>query len=358
MEDYINISAFLIGASTAFFALFAIHILFWREERTRFQTVLGIIMAVWAVLNLKDIIITFPGMYKAEVLNWIMIADGWSALTFTVFILETVMPGWTTWKRLFFHSLPFAAFTLLYFVSKQAEWVITGYLIFLWCYAWTVVGFGYIKVKRHIRYVRNNFSNIDNIDVSWLKPVFFFAVVSQLLWLFTSIFSTNITDIAYYVSTIVLWLVVLHYSWNFQPIAEKNDEKDALAALKAAPPIAEGALEAAVEEQQLFLKKDLTISDLAQVLNTNRTYVSNYFGQVRGQTFYDYINQLRVERACIPMMKEHPEYALEYIAGESGFASISTFRRAFTKLTGQTPRQYRINLNKATEHDVFHASML
>lgn len=75
-------------------------------------------------------------------------------------------------------------------------------------------------------------------------------------------------------------------------------------------------------------------------LNTNRTYASNYLSQVRRQTFYDYINQLRIQRVSLPLMQEHPEYKLEYVASESGFASISTFRRAFVKFTGQTPSQF------------------
>lgn len=95
-----------------------------------------------------------------------------------------------------------------------------------------------------------------------------------------------------------------------------------------------------MEEQKLYLNKNLTLQELAMALGTNRTYVSNYLSQVRGQTFYDYINQLRIERASLPMMREHPEYKLEHIAQESGFASISTFRRAFIKLTGQTPSLY------------------
>ena len=95
-----------------------------------------------------------------------------------------------------------------------------------------------------------------------------------------------------------------------------------------------------MEEQQLYLKKDLTLSDLAEALGTNRTYVSKYLSQVLNQTFYDYVNQLRIERVSIPMMREHPEYKLDFVACESGFASISTFRRAFIKLTGQTPSQF------------------
>ncbi|MBQ9678378.1 MAG: helix-turn-helix transcriptional regulator [Prevotella sp.] len=339
MADYINISAFLIGITTAFFTVFALHILFWRKGRTRFQTVLGCIMAVWAVWNAKDMITTFPGMYRQEVLDWILIIDGWSALTYTVFVFEVVMPGWVTRWRLFLVSLPFAVFTLLYIIWSE-KWVINSYVVFLWCYAWAVVGIGYVKVRRHIHYVRENFSNIDRIDVAWLKPVFVFAIVSQLAWLFTSLYATVFTDIIYYISTIVLWLMVLHYSWDFRPIVVRKEGEDDTASQKNLLPIAEGQLEQMVEEQRLYLNSNLTLADIAKVLNTNRTYVSNYLSQVRGETFYDYINQLRIERVSLPMMQAHPEYKLDYVAKESGFASISTFRRAFIKLTGQTPSQF------------------
>lgn len=343
MADYINISAFLIGITTTFFTIFALHILFWRKSRTRFQTVLGCVMAVWGVWNAKDMVTTFPGMYRQEVLEWILVIDGWSALTYTVLVFEVVMPKWLTLQRLLLLTLPFGIFTLVYGVWPD-ECVIYAYLAFLWCYAWAVVCIGYVKMKRYLVYVRKNYSNIENIDVAWLKPVFFFAIVSQLAWLLTSLSGTVIADIIYYISTVLLWLMVLHYSWNFQPIViEKNMESESAANNKNALPIAEGTLERLMEEQQLYLKKDLTLSDLAEALDSNRTYVSKYISQALGQTFYDYINQLRIERVSIPMMRQHPEYKLDFVAHESGFASISTFRRAFIKLTGQTPSQYEVS---------------
>lgn len=347
MADYINISAFLIGISTAFFTIFALHILFWRKGRTRFQTVLGGIMAVWAVWNLKDIVTTFSGMYRDDVLNWILMIDGWSALTYTVLVFEVVMPGWVTLRRLLLLSLPFTAFTVAYALWPE-EWVIYGYVTFLWFYAWAIVGIGYVKMRRYLKYVRANFSNIDRIDVAWLKPVFAFAIVSQLAWLFTSLYATVFTDIVYYVSAILLWLMVLYYSWNFRPIVvgkeDEEDEEDEAAVMhkSSMTSLPEGQLEKLMETQRLYLNKNLTLSEIAHAMGTNRTYVSNYLSQVRGQTFYDYINQLRIEQISIPMMREHPEYKLEFVASESGFASISTFRRAFVKLTGQVPSQFEV----------------
>lgn len=345
MEEYMNISTFLIGVSTTFFATFAIYILFWRKDRTRFQTVLGWIMMIWTLSNLKDIILTFPGMYTQHVLDWIMMIDGWVALTYTVLVFEVVIPRWTTLFRLSMQAMPFAVFTLLYIIWPVQE-VIYSYSVFLWCYAWTVVGIGWMKARRHIRYVRENFSNIDRIDASWLKPVFFFAIVSQLTWLITSLIATVITDIIYYASTLILWTMVLRYSWNFYPIPmEQFTEKSTDEKKSGVSVIEEGVLERVMEQQQLYMNKNLTLADLARELKTNRTYVSNYLSQVRGQTFYDYINQLRIECVSIPMLKEHPEYTLEYVSEKSGFASISTFRRAFIKLTGQTPRQFMTNID-------------
>ena len=339
MFDYLNISTFFIGFSTAFFSIFAIHILCFRRCRTRYQTILGIVMAVWAVSNIKDLVITFPGFYTERVLNWIMIIDGWSALTYTILVLEVVMPGWTTMKRLLLLSMPFAIFTVIYAFCPTKE-VILAYCIFLWCYAWTVIAIGYVKAKRHISYVRSNYSNIDDIDVSWLRPVFIFAIVSQLSWLLTSLCATVAADILYYVSTLVLWLMVLKYSWNFRPVAISGQEHSRPQQPQSVLPFAAGTLESLVEQQSLYLNADLTLQDLATMMHTNRTYLSQYLRDNVGQTFYDYINRLRIEKKSIPMMREHPEYTLEYVALQSGFGSISTFRRAFQKFTGMSPSQF------------------
>ncbi len=332
-----NILAFLIGVCTAFFTTFAVHILWWRKNRTRFQTTVGCIMAVWAIWCFKDMVVTFPGMYTEKVLNWITMIDGWSALTYMVFLFEVVLPGWMTLRKIALQILPFALITIAYYLWPVTL-VIYVYWGFLWFYAWFIVIFGYFKTTKYLAYVRKNYSNIEKIDVSWLKPVFFFSIVSQLTWLFTSIYSSILVDVFYYLSSIVMWLMVLYYSWDFRPIViEKESEPSSSQKLT---PLPIGRLEKLVEEQQLYLNPNLTLNDIAQALGTNRTYVSNYLGQQVGQTFYDYINELRIEKKSVPLMEEHPEYTFEFVATQSGFASMSTFRRAFVKKMGMTPSQY------------------
>ncbi|MBQ8047253.1 MAG: helix-turn-helix transcriptional regulator [Prevotella sp.] len=338
-----NMQAFMIGVATAFFAIFSVHILYFRLERTRYQTVLGVVMAVWALWMGKDVIMTFPGMYTEDVLNWIMLIDGWSAIAYVVLIMEATRPGWTTRWRLLCLALPFAAFTLAYALWPR-QGLIYAYVVYLWFFGWTVVVVAWVHVKRYIRFVSNNYSNIDGIDVSWLRPVFVFAIVSQLTWLFTSLYASATADVIYYVLTIAVWLAVLYYSWNFRPVIIDMEEKEmAKSVCYEVSPVDEMGLKRAIEDEQIFLDPDLTLATLAKAVGTNRTYMSNWLSDVQGQTFYNYVNRLRVERASIPLMNEHPEYTMDYIAEKSGFGSVSTFRRAFQKFTGQTPQTYKAN---------------
>ena len=336
----INLSAFFVGAATMYFAMYVARI-FAMESRTRY------IFVLWTLLNLKDILITFPSLYTPQMLNAIIICDGWSAISYTVLVFELTQPRWTTKSRLLKLCIPFAAFTLLYAVWP-VERVVQAYVCFLFVYAWTIVFIAYFRARRYIRYIRANYSNIDRLDISWLRIVFLFAIISQLAWLATSLIANSIADTIYYISTIVMWQVVLHYSWDIKPIeieddteretdAEKEDDAERM-------PVREYTfvqrLEELMEQEELYLKKDLTLNELAAAINTNRTYLSDYFSTVCQQTFYDYINHLRIYKKSIPLMEEHPEYTIDHIANKSGFNSTSTFRRAFFKITGQRPRDY------------------
>jgi len=337
----INISAFFIGAATMYFTMWAALTLT-RKNRTRYQSVLGGIMALWALFNLKDIIITFPHYYTKEVQDYIILIDGWSAISYTLLIVELTTPNWTTWRRFLLLCIPWALFTLLY-ILWPADIVLNAYYVFLWCYAWTVVIVAYRKVRRYLKYIRNNFSNIDHIDISWLKYVFWFCIVSQLGWLATSMLYNIYVDAVYYLSTIIMWQMVIHYSYDIQPISIVEETETPMRDY----PFADD-LKHLMEDGQLYLNQELTLSEVATAVHTNRTYLSSYFNTVMGITFYDYINQLRIEKKAIPMMQEHPEFTLEYIAAESGFKSISTFRRAFHKMKGTGPGQYRRLLSTTT----------
>ena len=101
-------------------------------------------------------------------------------------------------------------------------------------------------------------------------------------------------------------------------------------------------LECLMAEKQLYLDPELSLPKLADYLNTTVNHVSQTINAGLQTTFFDYINQKRVE-AAIKLMRSDTtsREAILDIALEVGFNSTSTFYNAFRKVTGQTPGAYR-----------------
>lgn len=93
--------------------------------------------------------------------------------------------------------------------------------------------------------------------------------------------------------------------------------------------------------RHVYKNPDLTLTDLANLLNTNRNIISKVINQEFQMNFNDYVNKKRVE-AIIEKLKngEHKYSTLLGVALDSGFNSKTTFNRAFKKHTGNTPKQY------------------
>lgn len=336
-----NLLTFIIGFATAYFAFQAYSIL--REkERTRLHTFLGYIFAYWTFSCMKDIVQTFPGHYDSLTLNNIFMIDGWSALTYACFLFELTMPGWVTLRRLAALCTPFALFSAVYLVHPTSA-VVAVYAVFLGIFGLTILFVGYARARKYIGYIRENYSNIDGIDISWIKHVYLIAFASQLLWLVISLVKDKYLDTLYYITAIVMWQMVVSHCRGLRQVEleeDTNEQADTPAEGVRSYPFA-GVMESIVEEEKLYLNPNLSLSDLTARMGTNRTYMSEYFSSVKKITFYDYINALRIERMSVPMMESHPEYTIDYIARQSGFNSLSTFRRAFRKYTGYNPGQYR-----------------
>lgn len=94
-------------------------------------------------------------------------------------------------------------------------------------------------------------------------------------------------------------------------------------------------------EQQLYLNPELKLSDIANRLNTSSFVLSYLFSQHMGTSFYDYINQLRVEEFKQRVKKgESKRYTLDALATRCGYNSRTSFFRNFKKVTGMTPSEY------------------
>lgn len=106
-----------------------------------------------------------------------------------------------------------------------------------------------------------------------------------------------------------------------------------------------------VMHSELFLDKGLTLPRLANVLNTNTTYLSNSINSYYQKKFTDFINEQRVNYVLTRIEKDEAfrNYTISHIADLSGFNSSSAFYNAFKKYTGLTPSYYiKEKLNKVT----------
>ena len=81
----------------------------------------------------------------------------------------------------------------------------------------------------------------------------------------------------------------------------------------------------------------LTLDSLSEALHLNRFYISHIFCKRMGMSFPDFINGLRLERACDLLSKG---WNITEAAYASGFSSIRTFNRIFARERKMTPSQY------------------
>ena len=87
---------------------------------------------------------------------------------------------------------------------------------------------------------------------------------------------------------------------------------------------------------------ELSLAAVAHVVNMSATYFSEKFKEVTGINFVDYVGRTRIEKARNLLL--NPSRRVSEVAFEVGFQSLSQFNRAFKKITGQSPRDYRAKL--------------
>ncbi len=102
------------------------------------------------------------------------------------------------------------------------------------------------------------------------------------------------------------------------------------------------ALEELMQQQKTFLEPGITIDKLADLVNTNRHCLSQVLNERIGKSFYDFINQYRVNGAKKLLLDEkYSNQKIASIAYDAGFNSLSAFNEVFKKITGVTPSQFR-----------------
>lgn len=304
-------------------------------------------------LELKDMLYLIEGIWKNDYFSDIMMSiDMWCVPLTMLFLFELMSSKWVTLPKASLLISPSVIFTFLLAIvhSDLLFQITTVYSL--------ILGFGMLIVvfmasTRYDNHIKKNFSYTEGLSVLWVRTIIVSLFIYLLLWFFLFKYDYWVGDVFYYLITILMWSLIYVYTlkhavvdvpYLLNPFKNRecdNPENDAAMSDSCGKsyPFA-GLLDETMTEGCLYMNPNLTISDVASAVGTNRTYLSDYLNKQLNTTFFEYVNAFRVSRACNILTSEQTQ-SLEQTAEQCGFNSLSTFRRAFGKTMNCTPAEYK-----------------
>ncbi|WP_299440165.1 helix-turn-helix domain-containing protein [uncultured Aquimarina sp.] len=99
-------------------------------------------------------------------------------------------------------------------------------------------------------------------------------------------------------------------------------------------------LKVVMSTDEPYLKNDLRLKDLARIVDVSSHSMSQIINQSFKCSFFDFINQYRVEEAKRLIISE-PKITLLQVAFDAGFNNKTSFVNAFKKFEKKTPSSFR-----------------
>lgn len=376
--------------------------MFFYRHCSRLKIYVSVLMLTIVAQYVKDLIFignTYYGSRLEE--QYASSIDLLTLPMYAIVLVEACRPLWMNWSRAFCFYIPFVVLMVAFWVhpvplayhAMHFAAILCAVFILLWALR---------ELPRFERALKEEYSYAEYINLHWLRGVILLFFCLLMLWVYDSMASGVRYDNLFLFNSLVMWIaacfcfyrqsVVINAvkSYFVEPSednaetnldAAENDLDKAMAHLEAAEadqnaphahtqpesvaetvaepqPVAEQPVEPEPEELKLqqeaafaermyllfekehvYLNPRLRLSELAMLLGTNRTYLSQYFNQNCESTFYDFVNDYRIHHA--KLLLHSTDDTLETIAMNSGFNSLSTFRRAFVQREGMSPIEFR-----------------
>ena len=111
-----------------------------------------------------------------------------------------------------------------------------------------------------------------------------------------------------------------------------------------------GRLERLMQNDQVYKNSLFTWEKMAELLGTNRTYLSQTINEQTGLTFTHYMNKYRIEEARRILADPQDDTPIKAIAADLGFSSVTTFYTLFKAAVQMSPDQYRKHARSLREN--------
>lgn len=205
-------------------------------------------------------------------------------------------------------------------------------------------------LKKYSQLLKDNFSSMAKINLSWLKYIIIFFVCAFLV---TNIVTYIIINNESYRNVLVPINFMIYFiffntiffkGWNQQELFTGIDEKVKYKSSSLTKIEAEKWTEKLsyyVQTYKPYLNPGLTIDQLAEDINISPRILSQIINEQFKQNFYDYISRLRIEEAKRILSLPGEKKTILEIIYDTGYNSKSAFNQAFKKFTGLTPTEYR-----------------
>lgn len=262
------------------------------------------------------------------------------------FLLTIVMPNYINSRRSLLLIIPSVAFLIINTLVQSKTLYLTAFTYTILIAVTTFV-IAVVISFRYDRYLKNNYSNIDNKTVGWIRLVIYLFTAWYLAWNFIITQDNPLIDSAYYLFIITIWILIYKYSIKhivafdtkelFEATLLENQESNEREVEKNK---IEPILKTYMDTECPWLNPSLTLQELASALGTNRTYLSEYINNTLNTNYYDYLNSFRISFSC-ELLLSNPSLSTLQVGEQSGFKSLSTYRRAFEKHMGCSPTAYR-----------------
>ena len=179
------------------------------------------------------------------------------------------------------------------------------------------------------RWLRDNFADLQHKEV-WQSLVFI-ACILFVYGAYTVFFVGLASEFIAQVNTFIIIGFVL---WRVETLQMLDTPPaESVKATVYVPDNIGMLLKEHCEDPKFYLQHDITLTQLALAIGTNRTYLSSYFAQ-QGITYNAYINRLRIEHFITLYRQNGDHSTLHLLAQQSGYHSYSTFSANFKTIKG------------------------
>jgi AraC-like DNA-binding protein len=253
--------------------------------------------------------------------------------------------------------------------------VIADPLKFVSGIAYTVVTLMFLR--RHRERVKDSYSSTEKVNLRWLV---WLGSAAAGIWIMATVFSllesTGMARVERSDDFVSLALAIMAYSIGYRGLrqpevfryetAEYPVQRPSTAGTPPGDPVVGATTDAdagryersgltpaearrlkekllaVMDGQRPWKQSELTLADLAALLDTTPHKLSEVLNSEIGETFYDFVNGYRVREVQRRIAAgEARALKILSLALDAGFASKSTFNQVFKKHTSQTPSDFR-----------------